>query len=107
MKTHNQEIEKIIDRIFNNGKARGVFLLEGKLYDCPAEGAIERKYLSRPEYLFIGRYDCEVTSKELAEDIAVAKAEAAPRPYAAFAGSLSATRPLTNAIAGRNWCVAR
>lgn len=77
MTPNASEIQKIIDKILNNGRPRSLFLWDGKIYDCPSDGALERKYLGRTEYLFLGRYDCEATQKMLIDDITVAEAESA------------------------------
>lgn len=76
MTTPPAQLQPIIDRIIASCRPRAVFLIGGEIVSCPAGGQIEARHLQRPEAIFVGTYDCEISEAMLLEDLRAAGAGA-------------------------------
>ena len=74
MTTPPAQLQPILDRIIASGRSRVVFLIKGEIVSCPAGGQIKARHLQRPDALFVGTYDCEVSEAMLLEDLQAAGA---------------------------------
>lgn len=66
------QLQSLLDRILAGDRPRAVFLLDGEIVSCPADGQLEARWLQRPEAVFVGTYDCEVSAARLLEDLQAA-----------------------------------
>lgn len=74
MTTPPAQLQPILDRIIASCRPRAVFLIEGEIVSCPADGQIEARHLQRPGAIFVGTYDCEASEAMLLEDLQAAGA---------------------------------
>jgi hypothetical protein len=65
-------LQSLLDRILASDTPRAVFLLDGEIVSCPSGGQLEARWLQRPEAVFVGTYDCEVSAAMLQEDLRAA-----------------------------------
>ncbi len=65
-------LQSLLDRIHASDAPRAVFLLDGEIVSCPSGGQMEARWLQRPEAVFVGTYDCEVSASMLLEDMCAA-----------------------------------
>ena len=68
------KLQSLLDRILAGDRPRAVFLLDGEIVSCPADGQLEARWLQRPEAIFVGTYDCEASEAMLLEDLQAAGA---------------------------------
>ena len=68
-------LQSLLDRILTSAAPRAVFLIDGEIVSCPADGQLEARWLQRPEAVFVGTYDCEVSAAMLLEDLQAAGTE--------------------------------
>ena len=65
-------LESLLERILASDAPRAVFLLDGEIVSCPSGGQLEARWLQRPDAVFVGTYDCEVSASMLLEDLRAA-----------------------------------
>jgi hypothetical protein len=65
-------LESLLERILASDAPRAVFLFDGQIVSCPSGGQLEARWLQRPEAVFVGTYDCEVSASMLLEDLRAA-----------------------------------
>jgi hypothetical protein len=70
--TLSDPLESLLERILASDTPRAVFLLDGVIVSCPSGGQLEARWLQRPEAVFVGTYDCEVSASMLLEDLRAA-----------------------------------
>ncbi len=65
-------LQSLLDRIHASDAPRAVFLLDGVIVSCPSGGQLEARWLQRPDAVFVGTYDCEVSVSMVLEDLRAA-----------------------------------